>query len=634
MMRVVVVDDETSLLEITKRFLESGEDIRVSTASTAREALDTPDLHAYDAIVSDYRMSDMDGLQLLQAIRERDQDIPFILFTGHGREEIAMQALNRGADFYLQKGGDPSTQFAELRNMINMSVQKRRAADKLRQSEEAYRHVLESSPALICRLSPEGRTIFVSGIVGEYTKYTPSDLKDRNWWDLFYPEDLRPQVDKLYADYFDKGLDVRNFEMHLRDRDGGQHTLLWNSSNKWDEATGKLLEINGAALDATRRVKVQESLRRSEEFNRVVLNSIDANIAVLDGRGDIVTTNDSWKRFREANGGQPPREGVRRNYLKVCEQAAKDGVAEAGEVLDGLKQVLAGKINGFSLEYPCHSPDRKRWFLVDVSPLSHGAEGAVVAHIDITARKQTEDALVQTNRKLNLLSGITRHDIVNQLMVLQANLETALVNAGSGRSVDSLGRAMDAVGYVLRCLEFSREYQALGERSPEWINAQTLCEEAASQARADGVSVNVTLRGLELFADPMLEKVFHNLLANAVRHGEKVTTVDIWWEPRGERIAVLCEDDGIGVPWTRKEQIFERGCSTSGGGFGLYLAKEVLSITDISISETGVPGQGARFEIVVPSGAFRTETHPSDMTAAGEPRQRTTHAISSKGDVS
>lgn len=629
MIRAIVVDDEPSLLEIAKRFLESEDDIQVNTASTARQALEILHDASVDAVVSDYRMSDMNGLEFLKALRESDPDVPFILFTGHGREEVAMQALNFGADFYLQKGGDPRTQFAELRNMITSSVQRRRAATMLRDSEEGYRHLLESSPALICRLSPEGETLFVSGIVSEYTKYSPDDLRGSNWWRIFYPGDLRKQVDHLYHDYFDKGLDVRNFQMRLHDRDGAPHTMLWNSSNRWDPRTGELLEINGAAIDATRRIEMQENLRRSEQFNRAVLNSIDANIAVLDSSGNILTVNDSWKAFREENGGMPPKEGARLNYLDVCRRAKAQGAEGASEAFEGIRGTLDGSLCGFSLEYPCHSPDTKRWFLMTVSPLSNGALGAVVAHIDITTRKLTEEALVQTNRKLSLLSDMMRHDGVNHLTAIQGNLDIALMNAKSGRNIDAIGRAMDSVRSLLRYLEFSREYQSLGEKSPEWIDLQSACENAVADLDTEGVSVNISLKGLQVFADPMLEKVFHNLVSNALRHGETLTTIELRFRRRGKSIVILCEDDGVGITWDRKNDIFARGIGRAHGGFGLYLAQEVLNITNISISETGTPGRGARFEIVVPSEAFRLEDGGESPV-----RQRIAQATTTKGDVS
>ncbi len=112
--RVLYVDDEPDLLTIGKLFLEESGDFTITTAPNAAEALMLLEQEKFDAIVSDYQMPEMDGIQFLVEVRTRFGPTPFILFTGRGREEVVIQAINSGADFYLQKGGDPGAQFAEL----------------------------------------------------------------------------------------------------------------------------------------------------------------------------------------------------------------------------------------------------------------------------------------------------------------------------------------------------------------------------------------------------------------------------------------------------------------------------------------------------------------------------------------
>src|SRR5665647_1139544 len=124
---LLYVDDEPGLLDIGKLFLERGGEITVSTSPSALEAIRLLSEQSFDAIVSDYQMPKMDGIQFLGEVRARFGSIPFILFTGKGREEVVIEALNNGADFYLQKGGDPKSQFAELSNQIKKAVDHRRA---------------------------------------------------------------------------------------------------------------------------------------------------------------------------------------------------------------------------------------------------------------------------------------------------------------------------------------------------------------------------------------------------------------------------------------------------------------------------------------------------------------------------
>ena len=119
-----------------------------------------------------------------------------------------------------------------------------------------------------------------------------------------------------------------------------------------------------------------------------------------------------------------------------------------------------------------------------------------------------------------------------------------------------------------------------------------------------GVSLNVAVPGVTVFADPMFEKVFTNLLDNSLRHGERVTEVRVSSHKEGTVLIVMWEDNGIGIALGDKEQIFEKGFGKH-TGLGLFLVREILSLTGITITETGVPGTGARFEIRVPDGAYR-----------------------------
>ena len=132
---VLYVDDESTLLEISKIYLERSGLFDVDTITSAPAALTLLDTKNYDVIISDYQMPVMDGIELLKAVRSSGNTIPFILFTGRGREEIVIQALNEGADFYLQKGGEPKSQFTELSHKIKIAVERKRAVNALKQNE-------------------------------------------------------------------------------------------------------------------------------------------------------------------------------------------------------------------------------------------------------------------------------------------------------------------------------------------------------------------------------------------------------------------------------------------------------------------------------------------------------------------
>ncbi|MEM2124606.1 MAG: response regulator, partial [Methanolinea sp.] len=150
--RVLYVDDEPALLEVGKAFLERSGSISCDTALSPREAIGRLKIEQYDAIISDYQMPDVDGIEFLKFVRKRCGDIPFIIFTGKGREEVVIQALNNGADFYLQKGGDPLSQFAELEHKVKQAVGRFRAEEKLRRINRYNEIVIEvNTVAFRCR---------------------------------------------------------------------------------------------------------------------------------------------------------------------------------------------------------------------------------------------------------------------------------------------------------------------------------------------------------------------------------------------------------------------------------------------------------------------------------------------------
>ncbi|MDD1728516.1 MAG: PAS domain S-box protein, partial [Methanospirillum sp.] len=140
---MLYVDDEQMLLDICKIFLERTGDLRVQTESSVRKALDRISSETFDVIVSDFQMPEMDGIEFLKKIRASNNTTPFIIFTGRGREDVAIAALREGADFYLQKGGDPTSQFAELSNQVRQLVRQRRAEAAVRENEQKYHALFE-----------------------------------------------------------------------------------------------------------------------------------------------------------------------------------------------------------------------------------------------------------------------------------------------------------------------------------------------------------------------------------------------------------------------------------------------------------------------------------------------------------
>ncbi|WP_321506380.1 response regulator [uncultured Methanoregula sp.] len=184
---VLLVDDEPLLLDVGKLSLERMPGITVTTAGSATDALELFASGSFDIIVSDYQMPEMDGLGFLKEVRIRSQVQPFIIFTGKGREDVVIEALNSGADYYVQKGGEPKAQYAELLHKIRRAVRQRRADAELRKKHEILRALLLSSPNGIAFV--RNRTLqWVNESMGMMLGYTRAEIKGMHLSQLYENE--------------------------------------------------------------------------------------------------------------------------------------------------------------------------------------------------------------------------------------------------------------------------------------------------------------------------------------------------------------------------------------------------------------------------------------------------------------
>jgi PAS domain S-box-containing protein len=468
---VLYVDDETSLLEITRLFLGKSGGFSVRTATSAADALDILSSCRFDAILSDYMMPQMDGIEFLKIVRGKDPEVPFILFTGKGREEIVIQAINNGATFYLQKGGDATAQFTELAHKIRQAVAAARSKEALRQSEMLHRTIFETSPDAITLTNTDGILSYTS----------PAAVS------LF---GLASEKDALGTPLFD-----------------------WIVPEMREEAKERVLQ-----------------------FIRSRSPTSPSSLFLLQ---------------------------------------RKDGTRFHAEIS---------------------------------SSVLTGADGRAVGMIsvlrNVTDRIASDDALRKAGAKLNLLSSVTRHDILNKLTVLIGYIELARRAKDPAAVQDFLRKIDEIAGMLGDQIEFTKDYQELGVHSPGWQCVADIISLAASGLGTGDVKVLNECGGLEVFADPLFVKVVYNLIDNALRHGGTVSTIRFRYEESGDDLVLVAEDDGEGVRVQDKQKIFSKGFGKN-TGFGLFLVREILAITGMSVAETGFPGKGARFEIVVPRGNFR-----------------------------
>jgi signal transduction histidine kinase len=232
------------------------------------------------------------------------------------------------------------------------------------------------------------------------------------------------------------------------------------------------------------------------------------------------------------------------------------------------------------------------------------SEVNIVLNNDIAARKKVEAALASANQKLNLLSQITRHDISNRVFALLMDIDHAKEYAEDVRLKEVLEKLELTSMSIQDQITFTKDYQEIGAQAPSWHPLAPIVKHAAEQLDLQSVEIDIRLGNTKIFADSMIKKVFYNLIDNALRHGDHVTRIVFSTQETSEGLLIVIQDNGVGIPPQDKVQIFAKGFGRD-SGLGLFLIREILSITNISIREAGDYGKGARFEMLIPKGDYR-----------------------------
>ena len=720
--RVLLVDDDEGFIELASRFLECDLIESVEGVLCGADALRRLDEDHYDIILCDYLMPEMDGIQLLERVRSRGFDIPFVLMTGRARDELSIDPLQAGVDLHVRKGGDIKEQFSELVPVLWNLARCARWKSHLAQERDMYRQIVDladegiwsvdadhritfanprmasmmgcsvddmlgktfsdlvpgesgafvsealelcrdgtdiemdyefknlagrrhvvsfkasrmvgpeeeyrgavavfvnlasrmlveealtealrareefekivnASPVVVFQLEPipPWKVEFVSDNVTQFG-FTPDEFTSgkTTFADVVHPENLEFIQEEVLR-HIDAGEDMFDLD-YVGLTKAGEVRLIDARVFVQRDGDGNVLRFQGIIIDDTERRRNAEELER---LASIVENSTDAIIS-KDLEGTILT----WNPGAESMYGYTAAEAVGRPIsMLVPPDQMEDFKKKFTQVKRGKRVV--------SYETVRLKKDRSRIDIsLTISPLkdrSGKIVGASAIGRDIGERKRSEAALKSANEKLNLMGSITRHDVINQIGILSGYLSLIEDDKDESSRAEHLQSARKACSTMTEQLQFAGSYQKAGTRDPEWTRARLELAGAASAIDMGGIVVTDSLGDLEILADPMFEKVFLNLLLNTRRHGGKASKVTVSSEERGEDLLIAYEDDGTGIPAEEKEKIFERGYGRD-SGLGLFLIREILAITDIGIVETGVPGEGVRFEMTVPRGRYR-----------------------------
>lgn len=481
-------------------------------------------------------------------------------------------------------------------SIVRDITERKKTEEALRESEYLYRTLSESSPELILIFTLEGRLTYINEYGCSMLGKKYDEIVGQTLGDFFPPEVNSRQMVNIRS-MATTGLPLRDSTVPVPGPSGMRTFDTWLIPLKSPE--GVVTSILGISRDITELKEKEEALRESRQILEGIINTIPIRVFWKDKNLTFLGCNTPFARDA---GFEKPEEIIGRDDYAMSwrEQAELYRSDDRAVIESGMPK--------FMIEEPQTTPTGETITLLTSKLPLLDARGDVVGvlgtYMDITERKRAEEALVLVNKKLNMLNSITRHDILNKLMGLRAYLELCKNEMKSPGVMEYLQGMEQAAEAIQRQIEFTRNYQDIGVQSPKWQILADIINSAVLQIDPRGIAVKADAGDAEIYADPLLEKVFYNLMDNSLRHGGHVTRVDISVRDTGDGLVIAYCDDGVGISANDKEKLFRKGFGKH-TGLGLFLSKEILSITGIIITENGVPGEGVRFEILVPKRAYR-----------------------------
>jgi PAS domain S-box-containing protein len=358
-------------------------------------------------------------------------------------------------------------------------------------------------------------------------------------------------------------------------------------------ATGSFLMLNMA--------RTKSELRESELLYRNLADNLPDYVLVYAGES-ILYSNPAATRLMDPSGSTLAGRSI---YSFLTPERAETQRVAPAACNTGESPVLPG---GKVSEADIRLPDGTiRHCLVKTVGIEYkGIPSCLAVITDITERKDAENALSRANKKLTILSSITRHDLKNQLTALSAYLDLSADSIGNVSSArDYISNAIKITRTMEEQIDFTKIYEDMGTTAPVWQNVSASIRRASATLPLRDVTVTIDRSDIEIRADPLFEKVFYNLIENALHYGgDGMTSIQITSKETAAGLVIACEDNGVGIPDNDKSHLFTQGFGKH-TGLGLFLSREILLITGISITETGTAGKGARFEITVPGGEYR-----------------------------
>lgn|GEM_PF-1969767 len=370
-----------------------------------------------------------------------------------------------------------------------------------------------------------------------------------------------------------------------------------------DELSQLAEEINGM-LDTIQ--KTQSKLLNSEKQFRDLVENLPDYIIVYGLNKEILYINPATTYVL----GQNAESMVGKPVFQLIAEESRDIIYHPFS-----NENNSGVFPVYEIEILTQEGIRKTVIMKGRKIQFNNQSATLLLLIDITERKEYEKErehhaqelkhyssnLHRISRQLSLLTSITRHDILNKISIIYGYLDLIEIDNTDPLLSEYLSKMKSTTKEIQNQIEFTRVYEDLGTQEPQWIELDSVIPYASFPP---SISCTVHIQDVLIYADPMFGKVFHNLLDNSIRHGEHVTEIKISTYETESGLVIVWEDNGVGISLDVKSRIFDRGFGKH-TGLGMFLVKEILNLTRITIRETGEPGSGARFEMFVPSGVYQ-----------------------------
>ncbi|MDZ7701263.1 MAG: PAS domain S-box protein [Halobacteriales archaeon] len=605
--RVLHVDDEPEFVELAQEALTATSDrLDVRGETDVERALERLATEPVDCVVSDYDMPGLDGLELLEAVRERDEDLPFILFTGTGSEEVASDAISAGVTDYLQK--EPgSSQFDVLANRITNAVSKRRAEGELRRVRDRMTFALETTDAVVFETDVES---------GAETRHGPFErlfgLPETAVPDLasFYDRAVHPEdrstVEERQADVIDGLADSVQVEFRTHPDNGPVRWVRSSMAREPAEVAGDGTSVIGLTSAVTAQKEREQALQASEERYRRLLATAPTPIFVYSFEGELIYANEAAVSFV---GGESREELLGSTISDFTHPESRAIVEERRRTLVEDREPVP------PIEEKLVSLDGEvKQAILAAAPVDFEGEPAIqTVAADITAVKEREAELERQVERLDEFASIVSHDLRNPLSVARGRVELAMEGLAEGDvagAVEDLERASTALermeGLIEDLLSLARYGDAVVDA--EAVDLRAVARQCWQTVSTDEAVLDVETRAVIRADRGRLRQLLENLIRNAVQHAGPAVRVRIGDLEDGFYV----EDDGPGIPADDRERVFEHGHSTAadGNGFGLSIVQQIAGAHEWAVRAAESEWGGARIEV--------TGVEPADPDAATE----------------